>query len=223
MTGSPFALPAGIPHPAPTAPDAPGRPRVGVAAALERLHVLTGRDAGDRRSAGTMMDELVPVLVPALADRCAVELLPASSPTPPAERASGFLVLTFTSDIDTDVRGVVRCSWDGDHLPSDADVAVIRAIVDQCVLLADQSRLTERMDQLHVHTEQLRAAVESNRRIGAAIGVLMVRSSLTEEAAFDALRRASNTANRKLREVADEVIYTGALPERQSAHRAPAH
>jgi AmiR/NasT family two-component response regulator len=57
----------------------------------------------------------------------------------------------------------------------------------------------------------LRQALESNRRIGVAIGVLMARRSVTEQAAFDLLRAASQNQHRKLREVADDVVYTGDL------------
>lgn len=54
-------------------------------------------------------------------------------------------------------------------------------------------------------------ALESNRQIGVAIGVLMVRESITQEQAFERLREASQSLNRKLRDIADEVVYTGTL------------
>jgi len=44
-----------------------------------------------------------------------------------------------------------------------------------------------------------------------AIGILMAGQRLTEEAAFECLRRASNVRNVKLRLVAEEVIYKGTL------------
>ncbi|GAB3681509.1 ANTAR domain-containing protein [Angustibacter aerolatus] len=55
-------------------------------------------------------------------------------------------------------------------------------------------------------------ALDSNRRIGVAVGVLTARRQLTPELAFDELRRASQRLNRKLASVADEVAATGALP-----------
>ena len=58
----------------------------------------------------------------------------------------------------------------------------------------------------------LRTAVDSNREIGAAVGVLMGRRMITYRAAFELLRTASQDANRKLREVAAEVLYVGDLP-----------
>lgn len=59
----------------------------------------------------------------------------------------------------------------------------------------------------------LRLALETNRRIGAAIGVVMSVHKVTEQHAFDLLRQSSQRSRRKLRDVADEVTRTGALPE----------
>ncbi|GGM01946.1 GAF and ANTAR domain-containing protein [Nakamurella endophytica] len=65
------------------------------------------------------------------------------------------------------------------------------------------------------HTgDHLRKAVESNRQIGTAIGILMARRGWTEAQAFDELRLASQHANRKLRDLADWVTFTGDLPRR---------
>ncbi len=59
----------------------------------------------------------------------------------------------------------------------------------------------------------LRRAVETNREIGVAVGILMARSRCTREYAFERLRTASHNLNRRLIDVADEVILTGELPE----------
>jgi hypothetical protein len=63
-----------------------------------------------------------------------------------------------------------------------------------------------------IHLER---ALESNREIGTAIGILMARKLLTPEHAFDQLRIASQSLHRKLRDVADEVKTTGDLPHYQ--------
>lgn len=55
-------------------------------------------------------------------------------------------------------------------------------------------------------------ALSTSRRIGASMGVLMNRFHWTEAEAFDALRHASQVTHRKLRDIADEVVLTGALP-----------
>jgi hypothetical protein len=57
----------------------------------------------------------------------------------------------------------------------------------------------------------LQRALVSNRRIGMAMGVLMSSHKLTEGDAFTLLRIASQNSNRKLNDVADDVITTGAL------------
>lgn len=58
----------------------------------------------------------------------------------------------------------------------------------------------------------LQTALTSNRRIGMAIGIVMNESRLQDEQAFQVLRTASQHTHRKLRDVAEEVILTGALP-----------
>lgn len=59
----------------------------------------------------------------------------------------------------------------------------------------------------------LEAALTSSRQIGTAIGILMARRRITSEEAFDVLRRASQSLNLKLREVAAEVELTGEVPQ----------
>ena len=61
----------------------------------------------------------------------------------------------------------------------------------------------------------LMRALESNREIGVAIGILMQRHHLTREQAFDVLRIASQDANRKLADIAAEVAVTGILAIRR--------
>lgn len=58
----------------------------------------------------------------------------------------------------------------------------------------------------------LREALSSRDVIGQAKGILMERMRLTPEDAFDVLRRASQTLNRKLLEVAERLAETGQLP-----------
>jgi len=58
----------------------------------------------------------------------------------------------------------------------------------------------------------LTRALESNREIGVAMGILMASEKLTEQHAFDQLRRASSHLNRKLADIAADVTRTGELP-----------
>jgi hypothetical protein len=57
----------------------------------------------------------------------------------------------------------------------------------------------------------LERAVDSNREIGVAMGILMQRNQFTRQQAFDVLRVASQSSNRKLADIASEVADTGTL------------
>ena len=78
-------------------------------------------------------------------------------------------------------------------------------------LSAEVDRLQRNLENASRQSENLQAALESNRRIGMAIGILMATRRLTEDAAFDCLRQVSNVRNVKLRLLAEEVIHLGAL------------
>lgn len=54
--------------------------------------------------------------------------------------------------------------------------------------------------------EGLRRAVDARKMIGIAMGMIMERYGLDADRAFDVLRRLSQAENRKLREVAKDVI-----------------
>jgi hypothetical protein len=60
-------------------------------------------------------------------------------------------------------------------------------------------------------TGHLRTALASNRRIGAAVGILMANHKITEDQGFDLLRIASQHSHRKLRDLANDVVETGHL------------
>ena len=62
-------------------------------------------------------------------------------------------------------------------------------------------------------SDGLRRALESNRRIGEAVGIVMATYRVTSGTAFAALRRLSNDRNRKLVDVAEEVSTTGELSD----------
>lgn len=62
--------------------------------------------------------------------------------------------------------------------------------------------------------ESMAAALDTNREIGVAIGILMAGGLHTRERAFAALREASQRLHVKLRDVASSVADTGELPDR---------
>jgi hypothetical protein len=86
-----------------------------------------------------------------------------------------------------------------------ADASEARADIDREMIAALQSDglVSQR------HAANVQEALRTSRRIGAAVGIVMANRALSEEADFEVLRRASQTANVKLRLVAEEVIYSG--------------
>jgi GAF domain-containing protein len=72
-------------------------------------------------------------------------------------------------------------------------------------------------------TRNLERALQTNREIGIAMGILMGQHKVTRDQAFDLLRIASQHAHRKLSEIAADVAETGALPTipRQRSRPAP--
>ena len=81
-------------------------------------------------------------------------------------------------------------------------------------MLASHAAIALTAAREHEHVAQLEDALRSNREIGMAAGVLMVRHGVTEDEAFAMLRRTSQYLNVKLREIAAQVVETGRLPTR---------
>ncbi len=69
------------------------------------------------------------------------------------------------------------------------------------------------IDAAETTVGQLRQALQSNRTTGTAVGIVMTRYKLNAEVAFQVLKRTSQQSNRKLHDIAAEVVRTGALPE----------
>lgn len=63
------------------------------------------------------------------------------------------------------------------------------------------------------HAANLKIALASNRQIGIAIGILMAYHRVTQDEAFGLLRTASQHLHVKLRDIAQDVAETGALPD----------
>jgi len=63
---------------------------------------------------------------------------------------------------------------------------------------------------------QLRRALQTNRTIGTAVGMVMTQFGLDQQRAFQVLVRSSQQGNRKLNDIAAEVVRTGSLPESSS-------
>ena len=72
------------------------------------------------------------------------------------------------------------------------------------------------VDAAETTVGQLRQALQTNRTTGTAVGIVMTRYELDSERAFKVLVRTSQQSNRKLHDIAAEVVRTGTLPEASS-------
>jgi hypothetical protein len=80
-----------------------------------------------------------------------------------------------------------------------------------CALSAVLADLRARLLTAETRAANLEVALTTNRRIGIAVGILMCRLGVTEDQAFAVLSKHSQDHNVKVRDLADEVIYTGSL------------
>lgn len=111
--------------------------------------------------------------------------------------------------IDALVRQVKDNRGDIDALQSRADAAELRADALETQALIDRDMIAElQRDGLvsQEHAKQMEEALKSSRTIGAAIGVIMGTRQVSEEEAFKILQTASQNSNRKLRDLAAELV-----------------
>jgi len=112
----------------------------------------------------------------------------------------------------------VQLCWQGEpvgslglYLTDDADVP------DDLVLFAErfatQAAAILFFARKAAHLEH---AMISRQVIGQAVGILMERYSMDAQSAFNYLRRVSQNGNRKLRDLASELVETRRLPDDRS-------
>jgi transcriptional regulator with GAF, ATPase, and Fis domain len=85
------------------------------------------------------------------------------------------------------------------------------ALQDIAAVYADHASLALALAVEHERIANLERALDSNRTVAMAMGVLMAQNKITGQHAFDLLRTASQHSHRKLRELALDVIDTGQL------------
>ena len=78
-------------------------------------------------------------------------------------------------------------------------------------VFATHAALALQSARIEDRARNLDLALESNRRIGTAVGILMTRHQWTERHSFETLRRFSQDHNTKLAAIAEHVILTGEL------------
>ena len=125
---------------------------------------------------------------------------------PAVERTGVRSVLAYRLFTEADTLGALNLySRERDAFDDEAE-AIGTILAAHAALALARAREREQITGL----EQ---AVASNRSIGMAIGILMAIRRIGQDEAFDLLRRVSQRTNRKVREIADEVVHTGQLPE----------
>ncbi len=98
---------------------------------------------------------------------------------------------------------------------SDAAEAFDEAALGVGLVLATHASLLVTATLERQHARNLERALQSNREIGVAMGILMQRHRITRDQAFHVLRVASQDSNRKLAEIATEVADTGTITMRR--------
>lgn len=111
----------------------------------------------------------------------------------------------------------------GLNIYSDAPNAFDRQAVGVGLILATHGALALSQMLATRRAGNLAKALQSNREIGVAMGILMQQHHFTEQEAIDVLRVASQNSNRKLAELAADVARTGTLTIEQRGHKALGH
>lgn len=86
------------------------------------------------------------------------------------------------------------------------------AAVERAHLLTEHAALAISAEISGDRADNLEAALHNSRTIGAAIGILTERLRIPSGQAFERLRQASQQGNRKLSDLAEELVETGTWP-----------
>jgi GAF domain-containing protein len=82
--------------------------------------------------------------------------------------------------------------------------------VERAQVISDHAVIAIESARAEDQAVNLEAALRTSRSIGMALGILMERHKMTQDAAFEKLRDASQHTNRKLYELAADLVETGA-------------
>jgi transcriptional regulator with GAF, ATPase, and Fis domain len=94
------------------------------------------------------------------------------------------------------------------------DVVLARRIAAPAAATLANARAYRRVARL---ADQLEYALGSRAVIEQAKGVLMARQGCSQDEAFDILRRGSQSSNRKLRDIAADVVAAASCPREEPA------
>jgi GAF domain-containing protein len=133
--------------------------------------------------------------------------------------AHGFTsVVALPMRLRGEVIGVLNMlARSGTARPSEAEARVAQAMADAATIAILQYRLTE---EWRVASKQLNRALESRVLVEQAKGVLVTRLQVSDEEAFELLRRRARATRRRLTEVAEELCRSGPRTDWEGYRRA---
>lgn len=99
--------------------------------------------------------------------------------------------------------GALNVYANSDDVFGDAEAQTAEIIAEHAAILVGNTLELQSATQLN---EQMREAVASREIIGEAKGIIMERQGCNRDEAFDVLRRASQRENRKLRDLAEQLV-----------------
>jgi DNA-binding response OmpR family regulator len=128
----------------------------------------------------------------------------------PATRRSPMIVLTARHGADATAEGLAAGADDYITKPFSARELLARMRANHEL----HQQREKAIEAAQGREQQIRGALDSNRVIGTAVGIVMASYQLTAEQGFQLLVAASQNTNNKLRDIAARVVDTGALPFR---------
>jgi signal transduction histidine kinase/DNA-binding response OmpR family regulator len=165
---------------------------------------------GDAETALTSLDSSAPDLVITdvmLPGQSGIDLLVTLRQD---ERMARLPVVVLTARADTESAVEAFAAGADDFVAKPFNSAELLARVrahDQMNQLRDLA-----LGEFETTVGQLRQALQTNRTIGTAVGIVMTQYELDPQRAFQVLVRTSQQSNRKLNDIAAEVVRTGSLP-----------
>jgi GAF domain-containing protein len=134
--------------------------------------------------------------------------------TPGAVKLGAGSSLSVPLPLLQDLSGALNVYSLEPHHFSDADLELAETVASYAATpLVNAIEFTQAVDL----AAQLREAMKSRATIEQAKGILMERHKLPAETAFDLLVKASQAQNRKLRDLADDLVSTGSIERKSGA------
>jgi response regulator NasT len=112
-----------------------------------------------------------------------------------------FMMLTAYADEDM-VANATRTGALG-YIVKPVDIPQLVPSIEAALARAEELR------QLHITSDQLQSALHAERDVSVAIGIAMMQYHLPRKEALELLRKAARSQNRKLAEVAAEIVRAG--------------